>query len=462
MTRRIRLRHLGLRWRFIVVFATGAAVITTVTGFLTFGLASRFLLNQRQSVATRQVYADADVARVALLRPEATGRSGLAAVEVSAGTQVLIFKDGSWYGSSIGAGAETVPASLRTQVRDGRPARQRVRSLGLLRLAVGVPLPGTGAEFYEIVPLQDLTRTLSTLRTSLLIAACIATAAAGLVGLQLSRRVLRPLKDIGNAAERIVAGDREVRLDPDDDRDLEAIAGSFNAMVDAVQRRIERDARFVTDVSHELRSPLTTLGAAVEVLTTRMDRFDPRDQQALALVADEVRRLQQAVEDLLELGRSDAGQAGVELEPVSVDTVIRQSLRRHAVEAAHVDITDDVRATPVLVDRRRFVRIVTNIVQNAEMHAGGVTTVRARRENGMLRVEIEDRGPGIPVALRENVFERFFRGPASGDRGTGGGTGLGLALVAEHVDVHGGRVRVEDTADGTGARFVVELPWRTA
>jgi signal transduction histidine kinase len=97
-------------------------------------------------------------------------------------------------------------------------------------------------------------------------------------------------------------------------------------------------------------------------------------------------------------------------------------------------------------------------MENAAAYGGGATGVEVERSNGKVRVVVEDAGGGVPPLERTKVFERFFRGSASGRRGTGGGSGLGLALVAEHVRLHGGDVWVEDGPDGVGARFVVELP----
>jgi signal transduction histidine kinase len=104
--------------------------------------------------------------------------------------------------------------------------------------------------------------------------------------------------------------------------------------------------------------------------------------------------------------------------------------------------------------------VLVNLLENARDHGGGVVAVHAGRENGTAWMSIDDRGPGVPEQERALIFERFARGNKAGSRGDSGGTGLGLALVAEHVKLHGGTVWVEDPPGHKGARFVVELPWR--
>jgi signal transduction histidine kinase len=118
----------------------------------------------------------------------------------------------------------------------------------------------------------------------------------------------------------------------------------------------------------------------------------------------------------------------------------------------------------VAADKRRLERVIANLVENAGYYGGGATRVVLSGNQAVVRLAVEDAGPGVPVAERERVFERFFRGSAAGRRrGSGGdGSGLGLSLVAEHVRLHGGRIWVEDGPGGRGARFVVELPVASA
>ena len=140
-------------------------------------------------------------------------------------------------------------------------------------------------------------------------------------------RSLRPLADVSRAAGAIAGGELDTRLDADAaDPDLEGLTNSFNAMVDQLQERIEREARFNSDVSHELRSPLTTLAAALEVLEADRDQLPPRSQRALQLLGDDLRRFQRMVGDLLEMSRADAGSVDVFLEEVNVSELVQRSV----------------------------------------------------------------------------------------------------------------------------------------
>lgn len=160
------------------------------------------------------------------------------------------------------------------------------------------------------------------------------------------------------------------------------------------------------------------------------------------------------VVDLLEITRADQGAD----DPVG-DVVDMADLVRNVAAASPVmpPIEVDRPAPFVLGDRRRLDRVVANLLDNAERHGGGCVRVGVLRRDGRVRLEVDDAGPGVPDELRGRVFERFARGDAAGRRGEDSGSGLGLALVAQHVARHGGTVWVQERP-GSGARFVVELP----
>jgi signal transduction histidine kinase len=124
-----------------------------------------------------------------------------------------------------------------------------------------------------------------------------------------------------------------------------------------------------------------------------------------------------------------------------------------------VDVDAELAGVVVQADKRRIVRVIANLLDNAAKYAGGATSVSLRQAEDGVQIAVEDRGEGVPEDDRELIFGRFNRGSAAGRRGSSEGVGLGLALVAEHANLHGGRVWVEDRADGDpGARFVVQLP----
>jgi two-component system sensor histidine kinase MtrB len=218
----------------------------------------------------------------------------------------------------------------------------------------------------------------------------------------------------------------------------------------ALQARVERDARFAADVSHELRSPLTTLVNAVDVMAARRGEMSATAAAMLDLVEAELERFGDIVRDLLEISVDDAGATSA-LEPVRITSLVRAA----TAGAVPVSATPGAEGAVVLGDPRRLERVVCNLVDNAGKHGGGVTGVLIRDVGDSVEVVVDDAGPGVPPHLRSEVFERFHRGPHA--RTGADGAGLGLALVARHARRHGGQVRVEDRPGG-GARFVVTLP----
>jgi two-component system, OmpR family, sensor histidine kinase MtrB len=236
-------------------------------------------------------------------------------------------------------------------------------------------------------------------------------------------------------------------------------------MAGALQMRVERDARFASDVSHELRSPLMTLAASAEVMVGRRDEMPERAQAALDLLVGDVTRFQGLVEDLLEISRFDAGAIRLHMEDLLVGEFVRQAVAVSSLPSTEVQVTERADTMVMRGDRRRLARVVANLIDNARIHGGGSPTVTVVEPDGEgeplghVWIAVEDHGPGVGPEERELIFERFARGGVAGRRTSTDGAGLGLALVDEHVRMHGGRVWVEDRTDAEpGARFVLELP----
>jgi two-component system sensor histidine kinase MtrB len=245
------------------------------------------------------------------------------------------------------------------------------------------------------------------------------------------------------------------------DREVQQLTESFNEMVGQLVERLERDARFASDVSHELRSPLTTLATTASVLTQHREELSPAGQESLDLLTADLAIFQSLVEDLLEMARGDAGAVPLVIETVAGVELVRQSVRsavrRHGLAEPAIEVMANVEEPFVSVDRRRFERVMANLIDNAHYYAGGATAVRLDVEDGLFAINVDDAGAGVPLEEREAIFERFFRGRAAHDRGIARGTGLGLALVRDHVRVIGGTIRVLESPDG-GARFQILLP----
>jgi signal transduction histidine kinase len=260
---------------------------------------------------------------------------------------------------------------------------------------------------------------------------------------------------MASAASRISHGALDTRLDAKGDPDLAPLITSFNEMVDALQDRIDREARFASDVSHELRTPLAAIGSAVNIVRRR--RHSPEEASAaLDVLEQQIESFQKLVLDLLEISRLEAGTARLEREPIEPERFARSVLATTGRSAVPIGVEPGAPGR-ALVDPRRLSQILVNLLENADHYAGGPTTMIVSGNDTVVRFAVEDRGPGVPEHERHHIFERFARGESSNMPGAGDGTGLGLSLVAEHARLHHGHVWVEERVGG-GARFVVELP----
>jgi signal transduction histidine kinase len=442
------LRRIGVRRRVALAFGVSALLLALAVGVIVWTLSRTYLLNSRQTGAVRQAQAAAAAVQRIVSPPDRSlprqvddlARLSESGVLVVRGEEVL---------ASAGLRPDQVPPRLRQLVESGTTARQRVRIDGEVRLLVGIPLTDRAA-YYQSLSVRELDLTLRRLGMVLLVAGVIGVAVSGLLALVLTRGALRPINRLTAAAQAVARGELSTRL-PEDDRDLAELARVFNTTVADLERRVRADARFASDVSHELRTPLTTMSTALAVLQRRQAHLPEAAGEAVDLLASQHSRFQRLVLDLLDISVLTEGRRPTATERVRLDEFV---LALSAAEQwGPVDVLD--RHLVVAADPRHLERIVSNLVRNAESHGGGLVRVTVRRDGCSARLEVDDAGPGVPPADRTQVFERFSRG--SGANRKPGGVGLGLAMVAELVTVHGGRTWVEDRPGG-GARFVVELP----
>jgi two-component system, OmpR family, sensor histidine kinase MtrB len=449
-------RRLGLRARITLAFAVGALLLSVILSITTIALTRENLLDQREDAATVVVFENATIVRQQAGTDDAALLSSL---PTPLGSRPILYNGSEFVSRDPLFGQDALPMELRDAVIGGRPSRMRFNLRGDMQLAIGVPIPSADVSYFEIVSLSDLEDTLDALRVSLLGASIVTTLAGAGIGWWASRRVLRPLAGVSTAATALATGRLDTRLESSDDPDLRTIAESFNDMAQALQDRIESDARFASDVSHELRSPLMTLAASIEVMENQRDELPERSRAALDLMVADIDRFRQLVEDLLEISRFDAGVVRLELEEVHLAELVMQAVSHSTDADVPVDLDAELAGVVVQADKRRIVRVIANLLDNAMRYGGGATSVSLRQVDDGVQIAVEDRGEGVPEEDREVIFGRFSRGSAAGRRGASDGVGLGLALVAEHVNLHGGSVWVEDRVDDEdGARFVVQLP----
>lgn len=446
------LPRLGLRSTVTLFFALGALIVSALLSIGTYLVARHYLIDQRQQTALRQTYADASFVADGLRTQGAKVPEVLGSVNASSDSELIVHLGGRWFSSSLTQGPQSIPGSVLDGTAAGDVTYVWTLVQGQPAIVIGVPLPNASAEFYEVVVTTELAATLATLAVVLGAFALLSTVAGAVLGRFAARRLMVPLDSVATAAARIGAGGLQTRLPPTDDPDLATIVGSFNSMVEALEERIQRDARFAADLGHELRSPLTTLVASVQIIERRRDELPERTRRAVDLVSVELARFHQTLEDLLELGRLDAGVRDQVLAHLEADELVRETLA-----TSHHDpglLTVEGADLGIEVDKRQLSRGLVNLLDNADRHAGGATAVIVRRVHDRIRILVEDRGPGVPGPERDRIFERFVRG---GSRGSLPGSGLGLSIVVETVSAHRGRVWCEETAEG-GARFCIELP----
>lgn len=446
-----RRHRLGLRGRVIITFAVGAALVSLALAVSVFTVSRGYLDAQRQRSAQRQTSAHANFIHARLAVPGALPTEALVAADPPANTVLLLHWHDRWYSSDPGITRDVLPDHVLVGDAAHEPSTLPITVRGDPYLAVGVPLDGDGT-LYELAPLLELRSTLTILRTVLAASALTATIGAAALGWWASRRVLQPLHHLAGAAAHIAGGELDTRLTDTGDRDLATLVESFNTMVDSLQQRIERERRFFGDVSHELRTPLTTLVTSVEVMRRHAADLPDRSRRALDLVSTELDHLRRLLDDLLALAKTEAGLHQNQLERLSLRELLTHTL------------TDTGRPEPLLtvetdsiVSGRKLAleRALSNLMDNADRHGGGLTGVILHRDGDHAVILVDDHGPGVRPGERAAIFERFTTG--HGTRGSSAGTGLGLALVAETVAVHDGQVRCDDQPQG-GARFIVTLP----
>ncbi|XUL94393.1 sensor histidine kinase [Streptomyces galilaeus] len=269
-------------------------------------------------------------------------------------------------------------------------------------------------------------------------------------------RLVRPLRALAEAARRPVQEHQRVPVTTNDE--IGYLAAAFNDLSQRRERVEGQRKAMVSDVAHELRTPLSTIRGWLEAV---QDGIATSDQALVDSLLEEALLLQHIVDDLQDLAEADAGQLRVHPEPLRVRDLLDHVATAHQARAdtAGVSLTTRVEGDPELSgDPVRLRQVVGNLVSNALRHtpAGGSVTLRARRSGDQVAIEVADTGTGIPAEDLPRVFDRFWRAEKSRNRRTGG-SGLGLAIVRRLTEAHGGTVTVASTV-GAGTVFTVRLP----
>jgi len=323
----------------------------------------------------------------------------------------------------------------------------------------------SGAVVVSTINARDVTERVRVERYRLSLVVLTALAISIALSLFLARTIVDPLRRLARAAVRVRLGRaREVvvpRL-PDRRDEIGMLARALSDMSLALRARIDATEAFAADVTHELKNPLASLRSAVDALA----RIDDRDAQArlLAIVADDVHRLDRLISDISEASRLDAQLSRAKFERIDLVAMIAGLVAQREQRGTargirlHLDLLPDARM-PVMAEGARLERVFDNLIDNALSFSpdDGIVSIAVRRHDGDIEVRVEDEGPGVPEEAREAIFRRFHS-VRPHDEAFGKHSGLGLAIARTIVEAHQGSIAVESREDRlSGARFVVRL-----
>jgi len=414
------------------------------------------------------------VRRLAAASPNATGRLGAGLrklrVDLRAGLRitdlraVLVAPDGTVQDAGLGT-SFTLPAALQSanlhpdQLLAGQDVSGRTGNTVFL----AIPARNVGGRRLVVIATDPVeTKVLSRATPWLLLAGAIVLLLAAAVAVWLARRLTRPIREIERAATQLGGGDLSGRADlpPRTDADLAALGDTLNTMAAQLETSRGSQRAFLLSVSHDLRTPLTSIRGYAEALADgTLDDADPdARKRAATVIGTEARRLERLVRDLLDLARLDSREFSLRPRPCDATEVVRDAAEAFAPQAREIGlelVVAPASAAPAQLDPDRVGQIVANLVENAMKYATTKVDVAAEVGNGDLTIVVSDDGPGIPTDAHQEVFTRLYTAREAPGRAVG--TGLGLAIVQELAAAMGGHARAESPGSG-GARLVVTLP----
>lgn len=380
------------------------------------------------------------------------------------GRVVVLGSDGSALADSAGPGAAPLPVSadaIAAADRQEHAIRELQVDDDVIRVTVEPVVAADGREV-GYVAWADTTRSLRdvmrTVASSLVLGGGLVVVLALAGGLILARRALAPVADVTDTARAIaLSGDFAARVEaggPGDE--VGELAVAFNEMLAALEQNHQALQRFLGDASHQLRTPLTTIRANLD-LAGRAEVPEDDRRAILADARDESERMARLVADLLSLARAESG-ARLEFEPVELDVVVVESVRRQAQAASHVRMSVAVEPAVVDADRDRLRELMGILLDNAARYTpdGGAVSTELTIDRGRAVMRVVDTGIGIGETDHTRLFERLYRGDRAREMRPSG-TGLGLAIAHWIVDSHGGTIDLAGRSEG-GTTVTITLP----
>ncbi|MEU0406917.1 HAMP domain-containing sensor histidine kinase [Streptomyces griseorubiginosus] len=480
-----RLRFTSLRLRLVVVFGLVALTAAVSASGIAYWLNREAVLTRAQDAVLRDFQQEMQNRAGALPEDPTQDELQQAAGQMAGSSQrfsVLLVADDvngkTVYGNSgalDGFTLQDVPVSLREAVNEKQTVNsankyayhlywQRIVDHDTPYLVAGTRVIGGGPTGYMLKSLEPEAKDLNSLAWSLGIATGLALIGSALLAQAAATTVLKPVHRLGVAARRLGEGRLDTRLRVSGTDELADLSRTFNYAAEALEKRVEDMAarddasrRFVADMSHELRTPLTAITAVTEILEEELEAesgsIDPMIEPAVRLVVSETRRLNDLVENLMEVTRFDAGTARLVLDDVDVADQITACIDARAwLDAVELDAERGIHAR---LDPRRLDVILANLIGNALKHGGSPVRVAVRAADDEVVIRVRDHGPGIPEDVLPHVFDRFYKASASRPRSEG--SGLGLSIAMENAHIHGGEITAANSPDG-GAVFTLHLP----
>lgn len=334
-------------------------------------------------------------------------------------------------------------------------------------MSVAVPVKTGGrivGAVYLIESVSDIDKTIGYIKMNLFLFSALISILVGMLSLGMSYIVTSPVDEVISVAKEISKGNFEKRIAVKGHNELAQMAQTLNFMSSELENLEEKRKKFVSDVSHELKTPLATIKLICDSIVSAQDPDPAMTQEFLGDLSEEVDRLTRIVERLLALTKLDSQQDDLNLTPVDFVVMLNAISRKLTTNAEAKDIvlyTDFTAEAlePILLDYDKIWEAVYNITDNAIKYspAGGFVKMSLMKDDHNIIVRVEDNGPGIPDNEKEHIFERFYRLDDSRARDTGG-TGLGLAIAKEAVALHGGRIEVSSEGQ-VGSIFSIYLPY---
>jgi len=368
---------------------------------------------------------------------------------------------GAGMGMQSAEGMNILLADTQGLVMGDTAGRYEGKKLSRAVLQQGLPIQVSGRTVGYLLsssgPREEEFRT--KLNQSILLAGGVAGVLAILLGLILTRSLVKPLRVVRDAARRIGAGELSHRVPVASRDEIGDLAAQFNEMAEALERDEQLRRQMMADIAHELRTPLSVIRGQVEAL---QDGVFALSAENIAPIHDQTLLLGRLVEDLRDLALAEAGRLPLECAEVAVDRLIRrvveafQPRAREKGLALSAELPESL--PPALADAQRLEQVLGNLLNNALQHTsqGGTITVRAWEEPGRVSFAVQDNGVGIAAEDLPHIFERFYRSDKARSRANGS-TGLGLSIAKQLIEAHEGTISVE-SAPGKGSTFTVRLP----